>query len=152
MLRKKLIISVVLALLVVVSLLIISVYSDSWLRKRVIERQEVLRLKSPDGRVDAVVINADAGATTSVASLLYILPTEATVNDEKDEAIFIADHINGLNIVWSANKLLEIQYEKARIFQFCNHELPFGDKDVGYVVEIRETPLTSPPSLDERDR
>ncbi len=128
----------------------------AWLMQRGILFEEVSRLSSPDGNVDAVLMSHDGGATTSLSYLLYIVPAgeKMTKQDMKSKIyrpVFDADHMEGRNIFWLHNKVLEIQYNKARIFSFRNHIRPLKE-DYSYVVEIRETPLTAPPSLIEQDR
>ena len=118
--------------------------------------EESRRWTSPDGKVDAVLMHYDAGATTSLFESVYIVPigkkvTKFDKNWRKCAPVFMADYMKDRKIYWLRDKVLEIQYEKARIHSFKNFTMPLRE-DYNYVVEIRETPLISPPSLIEQDR
>jgi hypothetical protein len=119
--------------------------------------EEVWRSSSPDGKVDAVLMNYDAGATTSLIEMLYLVPagqkiTRWDMKLQNYTPVFRADHTQGRTITWSGKQLLEIKYEKARINHFRNHAYPLAREGSYDVVEIRETPLTAPPSLMRQDR
>jgi hypothetical protein len=114
------------------------------------EYKEVNRLKSPDGLVEAVTIEGDAGATTSTVTSLYLVPSGQRIKDEdRERSVFDADHHKKLNFIWREPRLLEIQFEEARIFNFRN----FWNGLPGYqrVVEVRLSPATTNYSLPERD-
>jgi hypothetical protein len=118
--------------------------------------KEVWRSSSPDGKVDAVLMNYDAGATTSLIEMLYLVPAGQRIGYwdrtlQKYLPLFTADHTKGRTITWSGERLLEIKYEKARIKHFRNHAYPLARQACYDVVEIRETPLTPPPSLTKHD-
>ena len=81
---------------------------------------EIHRYTSPDSRVDAVVVTSDAGATTSTAYHVFIVPKDATYPKDFDVSIFTADHIEGLNVYWQGAKILKVTYKTARIFKFTN--------------------------------
>jgi hypothetical protein len=103
--------------------------------------EETWRLTAPDGKVDAVLMAHDAGATTSVTYSLYIVPSriKVTARDVKKDrwpAVFMASDIEDQNIHWIENYLLEIKYVKAHIYQFRNH-LSLLVEDQGYGVEIK---------------
>jgi len=100
-----------------------------------VSRTEVMRIKSPDAITDAVLIKVDAGATTSYAYEVYIVPVGG--HSTQGNEIFKADKINGLEIKWIQSKHLEIKYEDGRIFHFSNF---WHSKDVDnfrYIVEIQ---------------
>jgi hypothetical protein len=115
------------------------------------EYEELLRLPSPDSRVDAVLMQGNAGAMSSFSYDLYVVPVGHAIS-EKDivantfPAVFSAEKMSGEKIKWLMNRVLEIKYTKAQIGMFRNQVCPISD-DAHYEIEVRETPLTEPPSL-----
>ena len=112
------------------------------------ENKELLRISSPDAKVDAVLMRGDCGATTPYSYGVYIIPKGEKI--KKSYLIFSADHVEGESVQWIAPKLLEIKYRQARIFEFTNFWQSRDVDNFNYVVEIREIPLTAPPSLSPR--
>jgi|AntRauTorcE11897_2_1112592.scaffolds.fasta_scaffold11353_2 hypothetical protein len=110
---------------------------------------EINRIISPDSLVDAVVIEQN-GALTDTFYRVYIVPT--TGKPKVGHEIFLADGIRNLNMIWLQPKLLEISYDKARIFQFSNFWSSSEVEDFSYVIEIKLAPNDSLWSLTERSR
>lgn len=82
------------------------------------QQREVLRIKSPDQRVEAIVIERDCGATTSASKSVFLAPTG--MKPSSDSPIFFADKIDGLDIQWQAPKVLVVEYTQARIHSFTS--------------------------------
>jgi hypothetical protein len=127
-----------------------------------VDRREVSRVTSPDGRTDAVLQAADGGATTSIAYQLYLAPKGTQKLPSDEFSVFIADHVEDLKVDWIEPKMLEISYREARIFKFTNvghgsysvaDQTGAGnlDQPTSYLIELRLHP-TSNRSLNERDR
>lgn len=114
------------------------------------ECSEIKRITSPDSLVDAVLLETNAGATTSLGYNLYIVPRgkKSQIGYEQ----FIADHIIDLEINWKEIQFLEIKYKQARIFKFTNFWHSEKVRNWSYVVELRLVPLIDTFSLSERDR
>lgn len=107
------------------------------------EDTEIQRVKSPDGKVEAVHVRGNCGATTAYSEQIYIVTTGGKLPAEKEFSKFVADHADGLEMAWREQKVLEVRYNKARIFKFSNF---WGSNDVEnfeYVVEIRLAPLSN---------
>ena len=93
---------------------------------------EVCRLLSADGLVEAVLTTAGVGATTSTVYRVFVVPAGQSV--ELGRELLRADKVNNMRINWYRPKLLAIQYDYARIFQFKNfvsvigagHRFPAG--------------------------
>jgi hypothetical protein len=103
-----------------------------------VSREELKRTTSPDSIVDAVLVQANGGATTSFIYELYVVKKGAKITE--GSALLRADHVDGLLIGWSQSKLLDIKYAEARIHHFTNF---WHSKDVNnfkYVVELRLIP------------
>lgn len=116
--------------------------------------KEVSRVKSPDSQVEAVLVEGNAGATTSVVSKIYLVPAGAKlqVDERADSDLFAADHIKGLKILWKKPKLLQVQYDEARILRFKNFWYSAEVQNFRYVVEVRLDPTATDFSLPLSDR
>ena len=112
---------------------------------------EIQRLPSPDGKVDAVIIKRNCGATTSFAYLLFIVPSGDKISGSTSP-IFEADHLKNEDLFWKEPKFLNIVYEQARIFHFSNFWHSKEIDNFEYVVEIRETPRSAGHALSATDR
>jgi len=93
--------------------------------------KEIFRTTSPDSIVDAIIIEADAGATTSFLYSLYIVPKGGKF--EKGYETFISDHIDRLRVFWKQNRFLIIEYDKGRVFKFENFWQSKEVQDFRYV-------------------
>ena len=80
--------------------------------------EEVYRITSLDSNVDAIIVDKNCGATTSILREIYIVPKGDSVNNQKP--IFRAEKANYLKIEWVGHKQLEISYKKARVLE-TNH-------------------------------
>lgn len=94
---------------------------------------EISRVTSPDSKLDAVYVQADAGAMTSGNYLVYIVPKGHKTPKEKDKAVFHGKRTYELEISWEADRKLLIQYDKSEIRHFQSFYYPFPK----YKVEIR---------------
>jgi len=102
---------------------------------------EYYRVKSPDGKVDAVLMESNGGATTSFSYNLFFLPTGASSKElSLDRSRLIADKVENLRITWIENKILQIDCKSARIFRFSNFWQSKEIQDYKYIVEIRISP------------
>jgi hypothetical protein len=114
------------------------------------EDKELLRITSPNNKIDAVMIRRNCGATTAYSYRIYLVYRGERVPkgwiNEKSGLIFVADHVEGESIQWIESNLLEIKYKRARIFEFKNFWY-LGNSDNIDVIEVREISLTPPPSL-----
>lgn len=118
---------------------------DIFIIQKGIMFEEAYRITSPDGKVDVVGMHYDAGATTSRIEMVYLVPVENAITKtdmklQRGVPVFTAEHIEGKNVRWLRDKLLEIKYETARITSFRNSIRPLVE-DTTYIVEIREIPL-----------
>ncbi len=114
------------------------------------ETEEVYRVTSPDGVVDAVMLRKNDGATVPYVYEVHVVPKgEKTDEDFRN---FVADHVSDLEIAWQAPKLLKISYAEARIFEFSNFWQSADVQDFKYVVELRLAPASDSFSLSTPDR
>ena len=108
---------------------------------------EIERIPSPDNKVEAVLVSSDAGATTSTGFHVFIVPKGSKIETGYEK--FIADKVLGIKLSWKKNKLLEIQYESARIFKFSNFWNSQSLQNWNYIVEIKLSPVNEDFSLPE---
>ena len=118
--------------------------------------EEIGRVKSPDGVVDAVLVRSNGGATTSFGYSVFLVPVGTRFDQgapvfQPDYALFVADHQVDLELVWKEPKFLEIRYAKARIFQFSNFWHSREVHNFAYTVEVRLVP-SEDSSLLERQK
>jgi hypothetical protein len=119
--------------------------------------EEMQRVKSPDGIVDAVLVRGAGGATTGFSFSVFLVPSGIAFNEkasafENDRAVFRTDHHDGLQLVWQKAMFLEIRFAKARIFHFSNFWHSPDVQNYRYVVEVHLVPLEADTSLTDRDR
>jgi hypothetical protein len=115
-----------------------------------VAREELLRVKSPDARVEAVLVRTNAGATTPYGFKVFIVP--AGGRWEPGHENFAADHVEKLATSWQQDRLLVVEYREARIYRFSNFWQSRELDDWRYVVELKLAPLSPTFSLSERDR
>jgi len=101
----------------------------------VCDNEEIFRETSADKVVDAVVIKANCGATTSYVYKVAIVPFGEEV---LDNYVFLADKPNWLEVHWVENKQLSITYNEARIFQYTNFWRSSKVDNFNYIVNITE--------------
>ena len=99
--------------------------------------KEIKRIPSPDKRVDAVQIEDEGNATVAnFIQVFIVLPGVKITEDDRRYSLFKADHFSGVNIKWEKQQNLVIEYEKARIFNFCNFWQDAGLDNWNYIVEL----------------
>jgi hypothetical protein len=103
-----------------------------------IEEKEIGRIESPDGKVVAVMIESDGGATTSYGYSIYIIPKGGSI-EKKNKPVFLSDHTRRLRFNWDGPKRLKILYAEARIFRFTNFWQHRDVDNFKYEVKIMET-------------
>jgi hypothetical protein len=114
---------------------------------------EKSRLKSADGKVEAVVVESFYGATSTTSSHIVIVPAGSKItNLDVELAVFSCDHDANLQVKWRANKELLISYDHARIFNYSNFWSREKVEQWNYVVEIFLKPSSSKHQLSEDDR
>lgn len=100
-----------------------------------VARKEIMRITSPDSLVDVVLIQTNAGATTSLVFEVYIVPTGGPPTE--NDLLFRGDKMEELKLRWVQSKFLIVQYEQGQIFHFSNFWLSQHVQNFKYKVEIR---------------
>lgn len=80
---------------------------------------EANRIQSPSKIVDAVVVEKDCGATTSLAKYLSIVPSGKS--SPSSGPVAILDRNDDLSVRWIDTACLLVTYNAARIHDFSNH-------------------------------
>ena len=110
-------------------------------------REEIARVTSPDGMVDAVMVEENCGALCSYTYSVSVVPKGEKGSDGAARSVLVAEDMAAERVYWKQPHLLEITYAHALIRNFCNVCYPFAKSGVkgswGYVVEARLAP-TSP--------
>ena len=110
-------------------------------------RAEEIRVASPDGRLDAVMIREMyGGAVGGIEWRVYIVPRGLAVPSKYQNPVFGASDLTAEKLVWLQPHLLEIGYDRAAIEGFRNLWALDEVDNVGssgegdYFVEIRLAP------------
>lgn len=110
--------------------------------------KELLRVPSPDGVVDAVLVVRLTGTLANMPYFVYIVPSKST---KMGYAVLLGDDFVGLKLRWSAPRFLEVEFSKGRIVKFKNFWEDRSVQNFKYIVEIRLKP-TSDRSLPPWDQ
>jgi len=112
-----------------------------------VHRQEVARVTSPDGAVDAVMENMDCGAPCPSEYSVSVVAKGGSVPTDRTQYVFLAADAVSLQIRWKQPHLLEIAYDRAFIDSFRNVTYPLGtagnEESWRYGVEIRLAPSST---------
>ena len=109
------------------------------------EFDEVARVLSPDGLVDAVLTRGNYGATVDYVYRVHLVRAGGATTP--DDAVVVADHVVEPAISWVHPKFLTFSYQEARIFGFRNFWQSEEVQNSFYIVEIRLKPATDNYSL-----
>jgi len=120
------------------------------------EDKEIVRVTSPDGRVDAVMIRDNCGAPCYFGYSVFIVPRGMNPSKGSKGTIFYADDMADEKLTWKQPHLLSIGYSRALIYSFRNVSYPlheFGKEETWlYKVEIQLAPTSTGFSyLESRD-
>src|SRR5262249_51464804 len=107
--------------------------------------EEVARIRSPDGVVEAILTRSDYGATVDYVYKLYVAPAGTAKIPE--EPVLVADHVAEPRVEWPMPRFLRFSYREARIFNFTNFWQSRDVQNFLYIVEIRLDPATGSYSL-----
>lgn len=105
---------------------------------------ERARVTSPDGTLQAVVAERASSATVSTPIELYLVPIYGTL---PSEPVLLGDRFENLRVSWKGPTLVEVQYDKGRIFRFTNFWQSSNPEQSQHVVEIRLKPSSDSFSL-----
>jgi hypothetical protein len=114
------------------------------------DRHEEMRVTSPDGQFDAVLVSDYwGGALGGIEWYLYVVRKGHAAPADPDEALFWGESMRGEKVAWRQAHLLELQYDRARIVKFRNLWSLHMIEGVGaagegdYSIEIRLAPTSA---------
>jgi len=99
---------------------------------------EILRLSSPDGKLDAVYVQSGAGAMASGSYLVYIVPKGHQPN-KTECAVFWGKNTCDLDLSWEDDRRLLVKFSKSDVKHYQSYIYPFP-QDAKYKVEIQCAP------------
>ena len=95
-------------------------------------RDQVARITSPDGRLDALVFESDCGAVCDVVDEVWVVPKGSRHGDEVawfDDAIR-SEHAWGVNAKWDTANHLVIEYLEAGQAKLLMQKTVIAGQDV----------------------
>jgi hypothetical protein len=105
------------------------------------KQKEILRISSPDGKVDAVIIEVNGGATNDLILDVFVVPKGKSIVSKMDDCywrVLQGRFSQNLNIKWATPKLLEISNAFGYVDYFKNNlsfsiepDLPVYEVDIG---------------------
>ena len=112
-------------------------------------RNEVARITSPSGKVDAVLVETNGGATTSFGYEIFVVPTQASTRLRKDVAWFYgavrSDQAYGVNLKWSDPSNLNLEYLKARWQEVRMPTVSIAGQEIHVTLKSGVTDPMAPP-------
>ena len=99
-----------------------------------ISEDEVARVTSPNGLVDAILTETNGGATTSFGYLIYVAPRGASrSNSSKAASLYGAtrsDQAYGVNLKRRGPDELAVEYFSAKSAGVIRHSVSVGDREI----------------------
>jgi hypothetical protein len=109
--------------------------------------EEIARFPSPDDRVDAVVVEVDAGAGNPFVYRLYLVPRGGAWR-KGSERLSYADPVR-FRVAWADARHLELCYDDARFFPVPERPAPSSGQAPEDLVEVKQVKpaanCTTPP-------
>src|SRR5947207_10402997 len=75
--------------------------------------EEVQRVRSQDGLIDAAVFVRQTDATVPTPTEIYVLPAGS---EPRGDPVWRADKVIGIRVSWTSTSALKIEAGKARVF------------------------------------
>lgn len=110
---------------------------------------EVARVVSPDGKIDAVILESSGGATTSFWYNVCVVP-HGTRCDIANSAVILYgasrnDSAYGVNMRWPSNKSLIVEYMRAKNVKIRHATIALGNNLVHVVLHSNVIDAAAPP-------
>lgn len=109
-------------------------------------RDEVMRVTSPDGRIDAIVIETNCGAPCDFGYEVRLGPKDVPVGEE---VAFLygatrSEYAAGVNLRWSSANNLAIEYLRAKRVTVKKHTVRVADQNVQVSLQEGLTDAKAP--------
>ena len=133
--------------LILVALVTVSCFSISD-----VSFDEVSRVTSPDGRMDAILIETNGGATTSFGYYVFVVPPGVKLSKRDDKYIVASmyDTVRnqgayGVNLRWPVKERLQIVYLRSKTADVLAPTLNYDGFDVAVeLISGVEDPAAPP--------
>jgi hypothetical protein len=113
-----------------------------------ISRDEVARVVSSSGRLDAVLVETNGGATTSFGYLVYVVPHGAKPSKGREVAWLYGagrnEHAYGANLKWEGVSALVVEYREAREVEVRRKTSVLGADTIAVVLRSGVTDSAAP--------
>lgn len=110
-------------------------------------KDEVARVVSPSGKVDAVLFETNGGATTSFGYEVYVVEHGAKPSGSPAVSLYGAvrnEHAYGANLVWPSPDSLAIEYLSAKSTKLNAHTQSVGTQTIRFALREGVTDNTAP--------
>ena len=111
-------------------------------------KDEVARVISPSGKVDAVLFETNGGATTSFGYEVYIVERGAQPSGTPAVLLYGAvrnQHAYGANLSWSSSDSLAVEYLSAKSAKVNTHTQSVGTQAIHVALREGATDDAAPP-------
>jgi hypothetical protein len=112
-------------------------------------RNEVARLRSPDGEIDGIIVETNAGATTSYGYEVLLAPAGQPMSSGLQAARLYgaarSTSAYGVNLRWIGPSSLGIEYLNAKFVELEQAQLTSGGRWFTVVLMDGITDPTAPP-------
>jgi hypothetical protein len=111
-------------------------------------KDEVARVVSPTGRVDAVVFETNGGATTSFGYEIYVVEHGAQPAGSPAISLYGAvrnEHAYGANLKWASPDSIAVEFLSAKTAKINQQTQSIGTQAIHFAVHEGVTDPAAPP-------
>jgi len=111
-------------------------------------KDEVARVTSPSGKVDAVLLEINGGATTSFGYEVYVVEHDTKPSGSPVASLYEAirnQHASGANLVWPSIDSLAIEYLTAKSARLNTRTQSVGAQAIHFSLREGVTDNAAPP-------
>jgi hypothetical protein len=111
---------------------------------------EVARVSSPSGQVDAVLIEGNGGATTSFGYQVYVVPGGKKVSRKRDAAVasfygaIRNESAYGVDLKWDGTDTLASEYLRAKHSQIMKDAVTVAGQQIAITLRSNINNSTAP--------
>ncbi|HRF59979.1 MAG TPA: hypothetical protein PLH94_08710 [Fimbriimonadaceae bacterium] len=109
---------------------------------------EVARVVSPSGKIDAVLFEINGGATTSFGYEIYVVEHGAKPSGSPAVALYGAvrnEHAYGANLIWLSPDSLSVEYLRAKSAKVHAHTQSIGSQTIHIALREGAIDNAAPP-------
>lgn len=110
---------------------------------------EVARATNPSGKVDAVLVERNGGATTSFGYNIYVVPKGKSVTKRDAEVVRLygavrSEDAYGVNLKWDAPNTLRAEYLRAQNSEVLKDVVGIADEQISVTLRPNITDPLAP--------